>query len=274
MADFDILVHTTVRIECSLEDGELSVGTGFFFSFIDVAAQWACKVIITNRHVVLGAHEATLTFSTEDEGRRLAPRSHFPWTISNFAEKWLAHPDPTVDLVAIRIDAEFKKIRKNGVNPHIVVVPEENVLTEREMAALSVLEDVVMVGYPNGLWDTANNMPLIRQGAFATMPKIEFEGLPQFVIDCACFPGSSGSPVFHFRRAGLLTGRRGAGTIKLIGVLYAGPQHTAEGNIEVVEVSTSTRAVAMTRIPNNLGYCIKAQQIFALKELLKASSVN
>jgi len=55
-----------------------------------------------------------------------------------------------------------------------------------------------MVGYPVGIWDSANNMPVIRRGITATHPGKDYEGKSEFMIDAACFPGSSGSPVFLF----------------------------------------------------------------------------
>ena len=58
-----------------------------------------------------------------------------------------------------------------------------------------MVEDVLMIGYPNGLWDTTHNMPIIRRGTIATDIKLDYNEKKEFVIDAACFPGSSGSPV-------------------------------------------------------------------------------
>jgi hypothetical protein len=45
------LMHTTVRLECSLKDGKCSTGTGFFFSFKKDNNQ-IIPLIITNKHVI------------------------------------------------------------------------------------------------------------------------------------------------------------------------------------------------------------------------------
>lgn len=55
-----------------------------------------------------------------------------------------------------------------------------------------------MIGYPNGLWDSQNNLPIIRRGITATSVKKDYNGKKEFLIDAAVFPGSSGSPVFIF----------------------------------------------------------------------------
>jgi len=57
-----------------------------------------------------------------------------------------------------------------------------------------------MIGYPNGLWDHVNNLPLIRRGITASHPGVDYQiegqnGPGVTVIDMACFPDSSGSPV-------------------------------------------------------------------------------
>ena len=71
--------------------------------------------------------------------------------------------------------------------------------TQAEIDQLGAVESVLMVGYPIGLWDSVNNKPIVRRGTTATHPAIEFSGRPEFLIDCACWPGSSGSPVVLYQ---------------------------------------------------------------------------
>jgi hypothetical protein len=138
---------------------------------------------------------------------------------------------------------------------------------------LGTLEEILMIGYPNGLWDSVNNMPILRRGVTATHPNIDYEGRREFLIDAACFPGSSGSPVFLFNTNGW-TNRAGGtvvgGTrVKLLGILYAGPQHTATGEVRIVMVPTQQRAVAISSIPNNLGLVIKAARLAELDSAMQ-----
>ena len=56
--------------------------------------------------------------------------------------------------------------------------------------------DVLFVGFPNGLYDMKNNLPLVRRGSLASLPNLDFDGRGELVIDAQVFPGSSGSPVF------------------------------------------------------------------------------
>ncbi|MCY1522101.1 hypothetical protein D9M68_569460 [compost metagenome] len=57
--------------------------------------------------------------------------------------------------------------------------------------------------------------------------------------------------------------------VKLLGVLYAGPQHTATGSIQVVNIPTRQEPIAISRIPNNLGIIIKAKKILELETEVK-----
>ena len=126
--------------------------------------------------------------------------------------------------------------------------------------------------YPNGIWDAKHNLPIIRRGITATHPKLFYNGKPEFLIDAACFPGSSGSPVF-LANIGSYVSQDGAlcagSRIALLGTLYAGPQHTATGEVVVVEVPTDTRAMAISTIPNNLGLVIHSSKLIDFEPILE-----
>lgn len=123
-----------------------------------------------------------------------------------------------------------------------------------------------MIGYPNGLWDSVNNMPIVRRGSMATNISLDHNGKREFVIDAACFPGSSGSPVILFNKGGYTDKKGnlnwGNGRLYLLGILYAGPQLTVTGEIKVVTVpNVQQKALSVSHIPNNLGYIIKSNVI-------------
>ena len=109
-------------------------------------------------------------------------------------------------------------------------------------------------------------MPLVRRGITASHYKYDYNGKKEFVIDAACFPGSSGSPVLICNvgsyRDKLGNFMFGNSRILLLGILYAGPQLTVSGDIKVVTVpDAQQRALSISHIPNNLGYIIKSEKI-------------
>jgi len=58
--------------------------------------------------------------------------------------------------------------------------------------------------------------------------------------------------------------------IKLLGVLWGGPMHTAAGQIKVVPTPTNNELAIQSAIPTNLGFCIKAEEILKLETALSA----
>ena len=164
--------------------------------------------------------------------------------------------------------------QQRGKNLYTKQFRVEDVLTDEKMADLTAVENILMIGYPNALWDESNNMPLLRRGVTSSHPGLDFCGKPEFVIDCACFPGSSGSPVVLFNNGSYVSKNGditvGGGRFALLGVLHAGPQMTAEGRIVIgPPVQTGTTPVSQTNVMINLGYVIKAREILALGEYMK-----
>ncbi|MEB0261247.1 MULTISPECIES: hypothetical protein [unclassified Mucilaginibacter] len=90
-----------------------------------------------------------------------------------------------------------------------------------------MLEEILMVGYPNGIWDQINNKPILRRGITATHPNFDYNGQKEVMIDTACFPGSSGSLVFIFNEHGYQDKKGnitlGSSRVYLLGVLFARP---------------------------------------------------
>lgn len=265
------LTHATVRIETNYADGSVGTGTGFFFNFADKEPGFRIPTIVTNKHVIAGAPigKVHLTFRDDEGDPRVG--SHLALEINNFSAAWVDHPDPSVDLCVLPINPLLAHLDSQGQRFFFVPLDESMIPTDQELADYGALEDILMVGYPNGIWDSVNNMPILRKGVTATHPRLDYEGRKEFVIDAACFPGSSGSPVFLYNEGAWST-RRGqniGGTrIKLLGLLYAGPQHMASGEVRIVNVPTQQRAMAFSTIPNNLGFVIKSERLNEIRATL------
>jgi len=136
---------------------------------------------------------------------------------------------------------------------------------------LTALEEILMIGYPIGLWDYVNNMPIFRRGITATHPNLNYDGREEFLIDAACFPGSSGSPILLYN-LGSRRNRQGAtviGTkVALLGILYGGHEYNVEGEIKLEPIPTQMIPVPISRLPINIGNVIKANQILGFKPIL------
>jgi len=266
------LTHCTIRIECDLADGRTGTGTGFFFRFAEHEDQHI-PAIITNKHVVSGAVRGRFHLTLANNSGEPLTGQHQAIQFDNFERRWLQHPSPDVDLCVMPIAPLIRSAQQQNIRFFYIAADRSLIPTQAELDDLTALEDIVMIGYPNGIWDSANNLPIIRRGITATHPNIDYNGRPEFIIDAACFPGSSGSPVFIFNLGGYTT--RSGGTVigpnrvKLMGVLYAGPQYTAEGEIAIVNVPTVQRPVVLSNIPNNLGIVIKSTKLLDFDPILQ-----
>ena len=145
--------------------------------------------------------------------------------------------------------------------------------TKEQLKELRTVEDVLMVGYPIGLWDQHNNRPIFRKGITATHVGLPYNGKKEFLIDIAAFPGSSGSPVYIYReglRVVNSVGDRLAGRDDLFyfaGVLYAGPMYNAHGEIIVKNVPTQMTPLVNSQIPSNLGIVIASEELMEFEKI-------
>lgn len=264
------LLHSTVRIECLDAKGAASSGTGFNFSF-EIQNSFV-PVIITNRHVFEQAIQFTFHYTMATSDGQSTDR-HEQYSILDFSHAWIGHPDPDVDLALVVMQPFFNELEKVGKRPFYINLSQGIIAPKQMLDELDAIEDVTMIGYPNGLWDDVNNLPIVRRGITATSAAKNYRGKREFLIDAACYPGSSGSPVFIFN-SGSFSGFGGAGIavgtrLALLGVLYAGHMHTTVGEIKAVPIPTATTNVPLSRIPNNLGICIHASRILEFAPVLE-----
>ncbi len=266
------LAHSTVRIECQLANGQTGTGTGFFFRFAESNGIHV-PAIVTNKHVVSGARKGQFLMTLADDNGDPLQQIHHAFLFDNFEQMWMPHPDKSIDLCAMPIAPILEAANKEFKRLFYISLDKSLIPTKVEYEDMILMEEITMVGYPNGIWDQVNNMPVFRRGITATHPNLDWNGKSEFLIDAACFPGSSGSPVFLYNQAGYAT-KSGGMTIgpsrlKLLGILYAGPQHTVSGEVKIVAVPTQNVPVAFTSIPNNLGIVIKAINLEAFEEIFQ-----
>ena len=264
------LTYSTVRIECTYKNGEMGTGTGFFFRFKeDKKTEQYIPVIITNKHVVKNAVKGKLTISKADKSGHPLDSSHHNIELNNFESLWKNHPDDNVDLCAIPIGPYINDAINSGISLFYVSLEKSLLPTKEQLSDFSALEDILMIGYPNGIWDHVNNKPILRTGVTATHPNFDYQGKKEIMIDAACFPGSSGSPVFIFNEGGYTDKKgnlfMGKNRVILLGILFSGPQQTTAGEIKVVDIPTSQKPISVSLIPINLGNIIKSERIIELE---------
>ncbi|MAO64833.1 MAG: serine protease [Balneola sp.] len=266
------LAYSTVRIICTKKDGRPSSGTGYFYDFgyLSDVENANMPVIVTNKHVIRNGAKVEFVVNLQENGKPTNKLFHV--TLTNIEQQWFMHPKEEIDLCIFPIAPLVMRMQEQNKKPFFISIGNDFIPSQDEIDELTAMEDIVMVGYPNGIWDSVNNQPVFRKGITATHPAKDYNGKPEFMIDAACFPGSSGSPVFLMNLGGYQTRKGhilGQSRVKLLGTLYAGPQYNAKGEIKVETIPTENIPVSLTAIPNNLGNVIKARALKGFESILK-----
>ena len=262
------LTYCTTKIVAEYPDGSIGTGTGFFVNFNINHENSTCQpVLITNKHVVKGADKISFNVCISDDDNNPIDTKKVQMVMNPIVS--FGHPDENVDLCVIPIASLLEQAQDKKIKLFRIPLTTDIIISSEEIQDCSAMEELTMIGYPNGLEDEYNNKPIIRRGITSTHMRLDYNGKKEFLIDMACFPGSSGSPIFFcnensYSSKGVVTiGSR----IRLVGILYAGPQHTGTGAIVFENIPTMPRTVF--NIPNNLGLVIKAERIKEMENIFK-----
>lgn len=262
------MMFNTVRLET-----ESGMGTGFFYNFQVGDAVY--PTIITNKHVVNYKQDVKVRFHVhlmEENGE-----SNSSVGIELNAH-WVFHS--TKDLCFTFVNSVFEGVKNRyGKDVYYVANDVSIMATKEKLQELSALEELVMVGYPIGLSDTRNNYPIFRKGYTSAHPAVDFNDDGIGLVDMACFPGSSGSPIYILNEGGYRNKHGnyylGSSRVILLGILFAGPQYDVRGDIVVKTIPTSKQVVELnTSITTNLGYYIKAEELDEFQKYIEQGIAN
>lgn len=267
----EMLLYSTVRIV-----GEIGTGTGFFYH-IQLANNKQIQLILTNKHVIKGNQKLSFYFHEgEKKDDQITPTNRsFSIDINDYSGLWVPHPNDDVDLGALHF-VPIRNHAKESLKKEIfnVSFDESLIRDDNQLADESDVDNkVLMTGYPVGLWDEVNNFPIVRTGITASHPTLDFNGKSIGVIDMACFPGSSGSPIVISMMGYQDKTNHSyslASKFILLGLLSSGPYYTQSGKIEIREIPTGN-LVPVTSYNQmiHLGYYVKAKEIILLCNLIR-----
>ena len=263
------LTYSTVRIECAGRGRSVSTGTGFFCRLLHRDGLYA-PVLVTSRHVVAGAQRGRLHLTLADQVGRQASQVH-TITLDDFQARWLPHPETAVDL-CVMPSAELVVEVQQRTSRTLQMLDSDLIATPAESTELTAFEDVVVVGYPNGVWDSINNRPIVRKGITATDPDVDYAGRPQFLIDRPWLPGTSGAPVFlwnigsHVTRAGELVGRS---RVRLLGILSTSPGRRVTTGVGLMSRPAEQEAIAFSSTSVDLGVVVKVRKLLEFEPILE-----
>lgn len=253
------LFFATVYISAQTVAGQSWVGTAFLISH--PVADGTSIFLVTNKHVLEQADQLDVRLVRKD-AHGGPDEGATQLNISDFsAGAWVGHPDPAVDVAVMPFRMILNQMIEQGGAPYFIAIGHEHLMTTEQEASLDAIEAVGFIGYPSGLFDTANFLPIARIGHTASPPINNYRGHPAFLIDASVYPGSSGSPVYILNTLGWAdkngTINYGAPRFILMGVLAAVHERQLLGEV----VDMPTKLVALTNSPINLGIVFKASAI-------------
>lgn len=256
------LLFTTIRLETD------KWSWTWFFFHLKINGK-IYPIIITNKHVVNDKTNETVKFHLHET---VANSPEWKRKIE-FTADWLFHPDKDIDLCCCLVQPLFNEIKLSSWKDIFYRHINETVIkNNKQLEELSALEEVVMAWYPNWLWDEKHNLPLLRKGITSSHPSIDFNRDWIGVVDMACFPWSSWSPIFILNEWSymvkgwsLMMGTR----IIFLGILFEWPRINSRWELIVENMPTSQTVISQTPIMMNLGYYIKAVKILDFEWVIK-----
>ncbi len=262
------LLYLTTRIQCITQTKECSVGTGFFFSEQD------CVFLVTNQHVLKGMESGSFNLLLKIGATVIPTPKPIDFTRVSF------HKNMDIDVAVLDITDVFNS--ESHVNKYI---QKSSFLTSEVIEKyVRPQEQITFIGYPNGIFDYVNNLPLIRNGYTATPCYLDYNGEKKFLIDASVFPGSSGSPVFIYRCSNLVDkkGQLYSGIyVYFLGLISETFIRSEQGRIEMIDIPVSSVPAPIINQMIDIGVVVKAETILKcieenlkIKKYLKGSLIS
>lgn len=271
------ITRSTVQLLAGSDPATLtSTGTGFYYKVVHPTTNLAKVLIVTNKHVVRGANVVQFVLSSapsitnvNDHGQPIDRRDDVVnWPLS---VNLLEHPDPQIDLCAIDVTIPLGNVLQSGRQLRSMFIDRSWLPSAASRSLLRDIERVLVVGYPNGIWDQHNNMPVARIGTTATHPLAMYKAKANFLIDVAAFGGSSGSPVFTYESPMFRqdNGDLSPGTkVQFVGVIWGVLEKSTSGSLQQAEIPAALTIVPTVATSLNLAIALHGEAILAIDELV------
>jgi len=183
------LMSATVQLEQPIGNGTRTVATGFLVS--DPTPDGRPRVVlVTANHVFEGmsGDEATIGYRIQgpDGNWSFAPQK-LPIRAGG-RPLWTRNPSRDVAAIAISAPPAFAK----AAIP-LAWLASDDTLAKYQLAPG---EEMMTLGFPQGLSANPAGFPILRSGRVASYPLGPSTAYPTFLLDFRVFPGNSGGPVW------------------------------------------------------------------------------
>lgn len=267
----DSIRFSTTKLVVRKNSGEISIGTGFFF-YLRKNENEIWPLLVTNRHLIEDWQIVNFNVLKADQKDEPLIGDSEELLIRHSDGSWRSHP--RMDLSVFPIRPIIDRKQSSGVKLYLKYISSELIPTKDNINMISSIEDILMIGYPDGMSDSKNNLPIVRRGITATDYKIDYEGEKEFLIDASIFKGSSGSPIlicnigsFNNADGELCLGNR----IIFLGIQYRGEFSKYQHNIYIRNTAGEfvNAPDILSTYFNDLGFCVKSECLLDFKSILE-----
>ncbi|RUM33582.1 MAG: hypothetical protein DSY33_04140 [Archaeoglobus sp.] len=182
----------TTPLEIFKGDTLVGEATGFFYRRDDKL------FLVTAKHCIFDERycpdRVVIRLHTDIYDLRKTARKEIN-LYKNGEKIWIEHEDMGVDLALIEIDTRALENCYFAYFTKEDVFSESNPKTKDLVYRFEVGSPLLVIGYPLGLYDKFNNLPVHRVAFLASKYAISFGGKPCFLLDSYLPEGMSGSPV-------------------------------------------------------------------------------
>jgi hypothetical protein len=277
----EFVIKNTIKIAAlrdTIINGKKSqipiTGTGFYFCY--TLTKDTIPVVVTNSHVIKNCQIGFLRFKSKSNTGKVNHGDIIPVMIDSFESRWIKHPTEDVAILPLnQISTSILKLTGKIIDIH--AYQELNILNDAESNNWKAIENVIMIGYPEGLSDTFNELPIVRQGLTATPIFMDYNNSKRFLLDIPIYPGSSGSPVVLLN-IGYFYDKAGTPTydihqrIKLLGIAVQSKNYYALGKTKPYSPTPPKDTIpsldVKTSLPYNVAIVIKASRLLDFKNIL------
>lgn len=195
------ILFTTVPLWVKTKDNERVFGTGLLFNYlIDKDKNISIPLLISNYHVVKNAKEVITEFVKSENGLPSKSKIKVGLDIKSM------HFDEEKDLVTFPIGYILNHLINSNNQVFYRAIEQSLFPSKEQINKFSAIEKILFIGYPSGLYDSINSIPIVREGITATPIWNNFADKDNFLIDAGVYPGSSGSPVILFNQGSYADG--------------------------------------------------------------------
>lgn len=240
------LLSTAIRIECEYESNLKITATGFIGSFSH--NQKVLDFLVTNKHVIskeeqklkkttfyLPFYSIGIPYDGYNHSAKTSSIETYKVCLSGDFINVFQYIEGKEDVCSIYLGGLIQEIledikinRKKAAEAVFQIInfkTEDALATGPYQRAITPLSEsptlssqIQMIGYPLGLYDTTNNLPISRIGNLASDPLANYKDKGEYLINIPLYEGSSGSPVFMVKE------KNDSKKIFFVGIAYGGPQ--------------------------------------------------